>query len=101
MSDFEMSRHVSDLTSERHAVYPIAGNEIRQFIVPSQLTHATLDNVVSGQLPRRILLAIVENDAENRNFTKNPFQFSHFGVKSLNAFVNVKQFPSIPYSPDF
>jgi hypothetical protein len=99
VSEFQMSKHEHDLDSKRNALYPIARNEIRQFIIPTNVTHATLDNAFAGQLPRRVLMAVVENDAENGNFTKNPFKFYHHNITQINCYCNGKELPAL--KPDF
>ena len=85
-------RHVqvSDFTEKSHALYlernlakyPIARNEIRQYVIQSGNSVVSLDNVINGQLPKRITLFMVDNDAENGTLGTNPFNFKQYQLLS-------------------
>lgn len=104
-------RHVqvSDFTEKSHALYlernlakyPIARNEIRQYVIQSGNSVVSLDNVINGQLPKRITLFMVDNDAENGTLGTNPFNFKHNNINYLAAVVDGEQKPSIAYTPNF
>ena len=82
-------------------VYPISRNEIRQFVLSKGELNRSLDNVVQGQLPRRLFIMLVKNAAENGDISLNPFNFEHFKLNYLACFLNGDQYPCIPYQPDF
>jgi len=100
LSEYQMLQIESGLVRSP-ALYPISRNEIRQYIIPSGTSSKTLDNVISGQLPRRIILCMVNNKDENGTITTNPFNFEHHELNYLCCHVNGEQYPSIPYTPNF
>ena len=61
----------------------------------------TLDNVILGQLPKRIILGFVNNKAFNGDRKLNPFNFKNFNINFLCLYVDGVQVPSRPLQPDF
>jgi len=83
------------------AKYPITRVEVKQVPITQGLMDVWLDNLIYGQLPRRMFLAFVENEAFNGSFLKDPFKYQHFNVNFLACFLDGIQYPSIAYTPDF
>ena len=54
-----------------------------------------------GQIPKRIVLAFVDNSAFNGDFTKNPFNFQHFNVTALDLYNGKERIPWAPLNPSF
>ena len=100
LSDFQIHRHITQLNKSPFN-YVISRNEIRQFIIPKGLVTYPLDNIVNGALPRRMILAMVDNSAQNGSFKQDPFKIQHFNVNYISVSVNSDNYPSIPYRPDF
>ena len=100
LTDFQSLSSRSQL-EKKPALYPIARNEVKQHVIPAGSTSFNIDYAVSGQLPRRILLALVSNDAQNGTMASNPYYFHHHNLNYLVANVNGESFPNIPYTPDF
>ena len=61
----------------------------------------TLDNIILGQLPKRIIIGFVNNKAFNGDRALNPFNFEHFNINFLCLYVDGVQVPSKPLQPDF
>lgn len=59
------------------------------------------ENVYNGQLPKRLIIAMVDNKAYNGEQDKNPFNYKHYNLTSLSVCVDGKQVPSKPLRPDF
>ena len=100
VSDMQANAHRADLLRSP-ALYPISRNEIRQFVLSVGEQNRSLDNVCQGQLPRRMFVMIVKNAAENGDISMNPYNFEHFKLSYLAAYVNGDQQPCIPYTPNF
>ena len=100
VSDLQANAHRADLLRSP-ALYPISRNEVRQFVLSTGEQNRSLDNVVQGQLPRRLFVMMVKNAAENGDITMNPFNFEHFKLNYLAAYVNGEQQPCIPYTPNY
>ena len=68
---------------ESPAKYPTRKSVVKAInITGSVLTH-TISNIHNGELPKRIIFGMVDCDAYNGNIKKNPFNFKHNGLTSL------------------
>jgi len=84
-----------------NAKYPVCRSEVKTFTVNSGTFSANIDNIVSGQLPRRALVAIVSNSAFNGDYGKNPYNFKNYKVNYITSHIDGLQYPAVPYTPDF
>jgi hypothetical protein len=84
-----------------NAKYPICRSHVKAFNINSGNIDVSIDNAISGQLPRRVFLAMVTNDAFNGNYTKNPFNFEHFKLNHLAIYLDGEQYPLNAYKPNF
>ena len=69
--------------------------------VNSGLSDVMLNNVITGQIPRRIVVAMVLNKAFTGDIKENPFNFQHFNINYLAANIDGVQYPTLAYQPDF
>jgi hypothetical protein len=83
------------------AKYPICRSMVKAFNINSGNHTISIDNALNGQLPRRVFIAMVTNDAFTGNFSKNPFRFEHFNLNHLALYVGGEQHPINGYNPDF
>ena len=83
------------------AWYPLTRSDVRTTTINSGTLNTTLENVINGQLPRRVLIAFVSNEAFNGSFKKNPFYFYHYDLNYLACFLNGDQYPRRAFQPDF
>lgn len=81
--------------------YPITRVEVKHVPIPSGSMDAMLDNVIIGQLPRRMFLACVKNTALNGAKDEDPYKFDHYDVNYLACYLDGIQYPSNAYQPDF
>jgi hypothetical protein len=100
VSEMQANAHRAALLKSP-ALYPISRNEIRQFVLSIGESNRSLDNVVVGQLPRRLFIVLVRNAAENGDISMNPYNFESNKLNFLAVYVNGDQQPAIPYQPDF
>ena len=61
----------------------------------------SLDNIILGQLPKRIIIGFVDNKAFNGHRALNPFNFEHININFLCLYVDGVQVPSKPLQPNF
>lgn len=83
------------------AKYPITRVEVKSFTMHSGIVGDTLDNVILGQLPKRIILGFVSNKAFNGDRTSNPFNFQNYSINFLSLYVDGQQIPGKPLQPEF
>jgi hypothetical protein len=62
--------------------------ECKSFTVPAQHLSITQEQIFSGQLPSRIVIGYVDNDAFNGNYKKNPFNFQHYNITEISLYVD-------------
>ncbi|GFS82312.1 uncharacterized protein F54H12.2 [Nephila pilipes] len=80
---------------------PIKRVEVRSFALSSGLQSSTIANAFNGQLPTRLILGFVSNDAYNGSFSKNPFNFRHYNLNYLSVLDGSKMIPSKPFQLNF
>lgn len=83
------------------AKYPIRRTEIRFFSKGAGNSDLSEANVISGVLPSRIIFGLVETDAFNGHYQKNPFNFKDFGLSEITVKKNGSSVPFQPMSVDF
>ena len=83
------------------AKYPLCRVETKVFSVPKGNMMANQENLFLGQLPKRLVIGMVENKAFNGDKDKNPYNFKHFGVNYLALHLDGKQIPAKPLTPKF
>ena len=87
--------------SKTTAKYPLTRVEVKAITMHSGIHGETLDNVILGQLPKRIIVGFVENKAFNGDKNLNPFNFKNFNINYLCLYIDGVQVPSKPLQPDF
>ena len=78
------------------AKYPIIRTDCKMFTISSGATTFTQQNLFLGQIPRRVCLALVKNEAISGSFKSNPFNFQHFDVSFISLNVNGESMPGNP-----
>ena len=61
----------------------------------------TLDNIILGQLPKRIIIGFVNNKAFNGDRALNLFNFEHFNINFICLYVDGVQVPFKPLQTNF
>ena len=90
--------HNKILSQGHPARYPFTRSEIRYKTIPAGMTDDIWSNAVSGVLPRRVLLMLIDLVDFTGN---NPFAFGSFNLNYLTCTKNNLQFPVRPFTPDF
>ena len=93
--------HASTLDRGIPAKYPMRRGIVSSFTVPANSLSFNKENLITGQLPRRIVLGMVANDAFNGAAKKNPFYFENYGLNFLTLNAGSQQFPSTPLTLDY
>lgn len=83
------------------AKYPITRVEVKNIVLHSGIQAESIDNVILGQIPKRIILGFVTNLAFNGNRSLNPFNFHHHYLNYLALYVDGVQVPSKALQPDY
>ena len=78
------------------ARYPVRKSIIKSLFVTEGRTELNA-NILADQIPRRIIVGLVENDAYVGKQTKSPFVFKPYTVREITIMANGRQYPSVPY----
>ena len=75
------------------ALYPIRRVECKVLTISSNFPDVRKDNIFSGIIPKSFVMGFVNVDAANGTYEKNPYNFAHFGVKTITLTVNGEEIP--------
>ena len=92
--------HNKALESE-NAKYPIRRAVCKTYTIPTGHLDHTQENLFTGQLPTRIVIGCLHNDAFNGRYSKNPFNFKHFNLTQLGVYLDGQQHSLISIEPNF
>ena len=95
------NKHNQLLTSGQLVKYPIRRGVVSTFTIAQGTMSANKDNVISGQLPRRVVIGLCSNAAFNGKEIENGFNFENFGLNYLSLHMGGQQFPQKPLTPNF
>lgn len=84
-----------------NAKYPMTTSEVKTFSIRSGSTAVSVDNLVTGKMPSRMYVVLVEKNAYSGSNTIDPFEFKPFNLESISCFVDGVQTPNRPYTADF
>ena len=94
--------HIEELQKDIPAKYPLRRGIVTTFVVPAGTQSFSRENLIIGQLPRRVFLGLVTNSTFNSNGKQNPFNFQHFSLNYLTLSSNDQSFPhEAPLTPYF
>jgi hypothetical protein len=93
--------HAKALEYGATAKYPMQRVECKTFTVPAQHLCVTQENVFMGQLPTRVVIACVDNDAFTGKYGKNPFNFKNYKLNEVSLQVDGQNQPVRPYKCNF
>ena len=66
------------------AKYPIRRVVCKTYTIPAGNLDGNHEKLFNGQLPSRLVIGCVDNDAFNGNNVKNPFNFKHFSLSEIS-----------------
>ena len=78
------------------ARYPIKKSIIKSLFITEGRTELNA-NILADQIPRRIIVGLVENSAYIGSQTKSPFVFKNHDVREISINANGRQYPAVPY----
>lgn len=89
------------MLSKTTAKYPLTRVEVKTFTIHAGLVGESVDNVILGQLPKRVIVGFVDNRAFNGDRKYNPFNFKNYDINFFSLYVDGVQIPSRPLQPNF
>ena len=73
------------------AKYPIRRVVCKMFAIPTGYRDVSHEKLFSSQLPVRLVIGCVDNDAFNGSNAKNPFNFKHFSLTEVALYLGGQQ----------
>ncbi|GBN72875.1 Uncharacterized protein F54H12.2 [Araneus ventricosus] len=92
--------HVKALEKET-AKYPINRVLCKVYSVPQGSMSMVQDNIFVGQMPKRIIVGCVENDAFHGTLQKSPYDFKHFDMNFIGVYVDGQSVKHNPLELNF
>ena len=86
---------------ERHSIYPINRVVMTTRSVASGLSTINWDNAIMGQLPNKVIVGMVDNETYIGSYKRNPFNFKHNDLSSIDLYVNGQSKPGRPIKLNF
>lgn len=83
------------------AKYNITRVEVKTVALHQNIQGESMDNIILGQLPKRLIIGFVSHRAFNGARNLNPFNFHHYTLNYLSLYVDGVQIPSKPLQPDY
>ena len=82
--------------AKKNAKYPLTRVEVEVFHLPKGQKSFTPDNLFLWQLPKRVVLGIVDNREYNGFQESNPFDLKHSDFNFLSIHLDGQQIPWAP-----
>ena len=105
VKQFEIPAHIREAHAKVHKQinmkFPVKHVEMKFFTKGANRVDLSEQNLVTGTLPRKCYICLVESDSFNGKVTKNPFNFKHFSVSEITLRKNGTAVPYEKISVDF
>ena len=85
----------------QNARYFINHTELLTYTIPAGQKSYIKDHLFSDYCPKMIMVAMVDNNAFNGSYKKNPFHFQHYDLNRLALTCDGKYIPGRAFQPDF
>lgn len=93
--------HNKLLNAGKHLKFPLRRSVVNTFTISAGTQSKIHDHAITGQLPRRMCLAMVTNRAYNGSFDTSPYRFQHFNITQLSLNVEGETIPAQPLKMNF
>jgi len=84
------------------AKYPVRRPVCKTITIPNTFPDINIEMLFSGQLPSRLVISLVANDAFNESYDRNPFNFAHFNFMEISVYsYGQQQYDIKPLASDY
>ena len=87
--------------SVRNALYTYVRSDVKVFHIPKGQDVKKQPNLLHGVIPKRVTVGIVNTDAYNGNYQKNPYDFQKGNLVKISATVDGLGGVTHEFTPDF
>ena len=92
--------HTTGLLGQ-NAHYFINHTNLLTYTIPAGQSSYIKDNIFTDMSPKMIMIAMMDNDAFNGNYAKNPFHFKQYNLSRLALSRDGNLIPGFAFEPDF
>lgn len=96
-----MATAIAETLRLKPACYHISRAIVKSYQISPGITIVNRENLSMGQLPKIVLLGIVDSDAYLGVPHKSPFNFQSKSPTYISLYKDSEQIPAIPYTPNF
>ena len=93
--------HAKAMLGGKNAVYPMHRGEVEVVSVPPNQQTVSKDNLFMSRLPKKLIIAMVQNDVFNGIEAEHTFNFKHFNLKNFELSVDGENICGTPMNLDF
>ncbi|KAI8477990.1 hypothetical protein Bbelb_442810 [Branchiostoma belcheri] len=83
------------------AKYPLRRIQVKPFTISQGNHTVSNDNLFLGQVPKRVVIALVDNAAFQGSYGTNPYNFQHFNLNHISLCVDGREVPHKALTPNF
>ncbi|XP_066480774.1 uncharacterized protein F54H12.2-like [Tiliqua scincoides] len=83
------------------AKYPVDRVSMKIFSIAAGSRISNQENLFLGQLPKLVVVGLVDNDSFSGAYDKNPFNFKHYDINFFAIYQSGHQIPAKPFQPRF
>ncbi|XP_078693744.1 uncharacterized protein F54H12.2-like [Branchiostoma floridae x Branchiostoma belcheri] len=83
------------------AKYPLRRIQVKPFTISQGNHSVSNDNLFLGQVPKRVVIALVDNAAFQGSYGTNPYNFQHFNLNHISLCVDGREVPHKALTPNF
>ena len=93
--------HAKTLMGGKNAVYAINRVEMNSMSIPAGQQTISRDNLFMSKVPKKLIMAMVDNDSFNGKNKSHPFRFQHFNLEMLELQIDGENVCGTPMPLDF
>lgn len=83
------------------AKYPINRVQCKVYSIPQGNMGVVKDNLFVGEMPQKLIVACLDNDAFHGTLQKSPFEFNHYHLNFIGVYIDGKPVPHNPMELNF
>jgi hypothetical protein len=93
--------HSKAMLSGKNALYPIRRGEIEVMSVPAYQQTISRDNLFMSKLPKKLIIAMLDNTNFSGTLNQHPFEFDNFKASNIEVSVDGENVCGTPMELDF
>ena len=96
-----MQHHAALLARGHPAIYEFNKAEISAIPVSQDTTELLKEDLFHGRIPKYLIMFMVSNTAFHGDYSRNPYNFKHYDLKSILLTRDDENIPYERFQPDF